>query len=219
MKTKKAKIIISVIVIITSLLTFGLLNAESELEEVNITWRETTYDINDTVVLNVSPYPTDAEISTLSISDNPIADMVYENGKATITFKSLGTSDIYFIANDTVTSNTTTITVIDEAAEEQKRLEEEARKAEEERLAAEQKAEEERLAAEQAAAEQAAQEQASIDQTPQPEVQQPQEEMVWIPASGKRYHSNSSCSGMDSPTQVTISEAQALGFTPCGRCY
>lgn len=44
--------------------------------------------------------------------------------------------------------------------------------------------------------------------------------MVWIPTNGgKRYHSNSSCSGMINPRRVDLGEAKALGFTACGRCY
>ena len=44
--------------------------------------------------------------------------------------------------------------------------------------------------------------------------------MVWIPTNGgKRYHSNSSCSGMISPRRVDLGKAKALGFTACGRCY
>ena len=48
---------------------------------------------------------------------------------------------------------------------------------------------------------------------------EPQEEMVWIPASGSKYHRKSSCSGMEDPRQVTKSEAISMGFGPCGRCY
>ena len=44
--------------------------------------------------------------------------------------------------------------------------------------------------------------------------------MVWIPThGGTKYHSKATCSGMDDPEQVTLEEAQAMGFTPCGRCY
>lgn len=44
--------------------------------------------------------------------------------------------------------------------------------------------------------------------------------MVWIPThGGKRYHSNSSCSGMINPRRVDLGEARYLGFTACGRCY
>lgn len=41
---------------------------------------------------------------------------------------------------------------------------------------------------------------------------------VWIPASGARYHLTATCSGMKNPRAVTLEEARALGFTPCGRC-
>ena len=48
----------------------------------------------------------------------------------------------------------------------------------------------------------------------------PSEAMVWIPTKGgKKYHSKSTCSNMDSPDQVTKSEAVSLGFTACGKCY
>lgn len=44
-------------------------------------------------------------------------------------------------------------------------------------------------------------------------------QLVWIPNSGKRYHSNKNCSNMKNPTQVTIEEAINLGFTPCKKCF
>ena len=37
--------------------------------------------------------------------------------------------------------------------------------------------------------------------------------------SGTKYHSHSSCSGMTDPVEVTLSQAQAWGYTPCKRCY
>lgn len=49
---------------------------------------------------------------------------------------------------------------------------------------------------------------------------QPQEEMVWIPTNGgTKYHSRSSCSNMDNPQKVTVSQAESRGFTPCKRCH
>lgn len=44
-------------------------------------------------------------------------------------------------------------------------------------------------------------------------------EMVWIPRTGHRYHSNKDCSGMKQPSYVTIEEAVRQGFTPCQKCY
>lgn len=222
--TKKKKITISIAIIITSILTNVFLNTTPDLEDISVTWDKTTYDINDTVTLDITQTPSSAEITSVNISDNDIADMTYENGKITITFNELGTADIYFTANDTIVSKTTTITVIDEEAEEQKRLEEEA---------AAQKAEEERLAAEEAARQQAEEEarkQAELEAQQQAEAeaqqaaaqqqaQQQQETMVWIPSSGSKYHSHSGCSNMNNPTQVTKSEAESRGFAPCKRCY
>lgn len=46
-----------------------------------------------------------------------------------------------------------------------------------------------------------------------------QEQMVWIPESGKKYHSKSSCSNMQNPIQVTISQAKNMGYEPCKRCH
>lgn len=45
------------------------------------------------------------------------------------------------------------------------------------------------------------------------------ETKVWIPQSGSKYHRSSGCSNMKNPTQVTLNEAQSLGYTACKRCY
>lgn len=43
--------------------------------------------------------------------------------------------------------------------------------------------------------------------------------MVWIPNSGKKYHSSPSCSNMKNPSQVSIDTAISRGYTPCSKCY
>lgn len=48
---------------------------------------------------------------------------------------------------------------------------------------------------------------------------EPQEQMVWIPQTGSKYHSNASCSGMKNPQQVPLSQAIARGYTACKRCH
>jgi len=46
------------------------------------------------------------------------------------------------------------------------------------------------------------------------------ETMVWIPTNGgTKYHTHAGCSNMEDPEQVTQSEAESRGFTPCKRCY
>ncbi len=44
-------------------------------------------------------------------------------------------------------------------------------------------------------------------------------ETVWIPRTGSKYHSNPNCSNMKDPTQVTRQEAQSRGYEPCKKCY
>ena len=44
-------------------------------------------------------------------------------------------------------------------------------------------------------------------------------EMVWISSSGKKYHSKSSCSGMKSPSSVSIDYAKQHGYTACSKCH
>lgn len=45
--------------------------------------------------------------------------------------------------------------------------------------------------------------------------------MVWIPATGEKYHSIPDCGRMnpDTATQVTRSEAEAMGYEPCSKCF
>ena len=42
---------------------------------------------------------------------------------------------------------------------------------------------------------------------------------VWIPATGSKYHSHASCSGMRSPRQVSVSQAISMGYSACKKCY
>ncbi|MGN0447500.1 MAG: hypothetical protein ACI4GC_03020 [Acutalibacteraceae bacterium] len=42
---------------------------------------------------------------------------------------------------------------------------------------------------------------------------------VWIPQSGSKYHSSSSCSGMKNPSKVSKSQAISWGYEPCKKCY
>lgn len=53
------------------------------------------------------------------------------------------------------------------------------------------------------------------------QTQEPQEEMVWISATGSKYHSRSDCGQMDPSTsrQLSVSEAEAQGYEPCKKCH
>ena len=158
--------------------------------------------------------------STLTPSNYDVPDRAYKTsgGELRITdgyvYFQADEAGIYkvWLNYDGIESNKLKINVEDkEAIAKQKAKEEAQKKAEEERIKAEQE-EAERIAAEQAAAQAEAEAQAQA-------ATQPQEPMVWIPASGGKYHSSSSCSGMNNPTQVPLSEAQNMGLTPCQKCY
>ena len=128
--------------------------------------------------------------------------------------------------------------------EERKRQEEIAKKEAEEQAKKEQE-EAERIAQEQAKreqeeAERIAQEQAnssvystsaSVNETVQSEdpgtqetyaVQEtPTTRMVWISATGSKYHSKNDCGSMNpsNATQISLDDANARGMSPCSRCH
>ena len=63
---------------------------------------------------------------------------------------------------------------------------------------------------------------ADENQKPDPEetdLPQSQETMVWIPKSGSKYHSDPECSNMKDPAQVSLSQAESMGYTPCKKCW
>ena len=128
--------------------------------------------------------------------------------------------------------------------EERKRQEEIAKKEAEEQAKREQE-EAERIAQEQAKREQKeveriAQEQANssvystsalVNETVQSEdpgtqetytVQEtPTTRMVWISATGSKYHSKNDCGSMNpsNATQISLDDANARGMSPCSRCH
>lgn len=44
-------------------------------------------------------------------------------------------------------------------------------------------------------------------------------EKVWVTASGSKYHSKSDCGGISNAYQITLSEAEQRGLTPCKKCH
>lgn len=60
---------------------------------------------------------------------------------------------------------------------------------------------------------------APVVSAPVPEPPSTAGPMVWIPQSGAKYHNNQRCSNMKSPSQVTVSQAVSMGYTPCKKCY
>lgn len=110
----------------------------------------------------------------------------------------------------------------EKAAAEKAAAEETAKKEAEEKAAAEaaaKKEAEEKAAAEaRAAEEKAAEEQKAREQAQQ---QEKKGSVVYVASSGngKRYHSNPNCSNMKRVDELSKSEAESRGYTPCKKCY
>lgn len=193
---KKYWDIVSGIVGVISIIVLGnyILNPVIPVEKIEITAQATEMDIYKNQNISITVTPDNATTEIEYITDNEdVIKLETTDDAIKIISKKEGTATIKAKSGD-VESNPLTITVIDEA-----RIAEE--KAEAERLAQE---EAERLAKEQEVLERM-----KKDYVP----------MVWVSSTGSKYHSKSTCSGMNSPVQVTLEEAEAQGLEPCGRCY
>ncbi len=166
------------------------------------------YDINEKPVftMELEPYDATATDIKFSTSDKNIAEIIKDDESYILKLNG-SEGDVYLSAKNSkgIISNELSITVVDNERIEQEKLEQE--RLEQERLEQE-KLEQERLEAETRAAEEA---KASENQQ--------NETVVYVSGSGKKYHSNSSCSGMKSPQELTLTEAENRGYTPCKKCY
>ena len=199
---------------------------EKPLEEIILSLdSDQVYDINNPVDIVVETNPEDYHIpkSAFEITGG---ELDFKDDKITFTSSVDGEFDISVEYSD-VMSNTLTLKFEDKEAIAQAQIA--AEQAEQERIAAEQ-AEQERIAAEQAriAAEQAEQERIAAEQAriaqeqaqiaaeqariAQEQNQQtaPIEAMVWLSATGSKYHNKPNCGNMNpnNARQVTLSEAQ-----------
>lgn len=59
----------------------------------------------------------------------------------------------------------------------------------------------------------------SVEQNNSNDDQVSNTEMVWIPKTGSKYHSKSSCSNMKNPSYVSKQVAIQRGYEPCKKCY
>lgn len=156
-----------------------------------------TYDINTEVPVTLTVTPADANIDNLTLNGSECTFASDDNGNLTFSASEAG-SYIITVSCDGIESNSLTFNVEDKAA----------------------------IAAEAEAAGQAGLEaQQTTEESNQSDVvqqtQEPQEEMVWISATGSKYHSRPDCGQMDPSTswQLSVSEAEAQGYEPCKKCH
>ena len=182
---------------------------EKPLEEIILSLdSDQVYDINNPVDIVVETNPEDYHIpkSAFEITGG---ELDFKDDKITFTSSVDGEFDISVEYSD-VMSNTLTLKFEDKEAIAQAQIA--AEQAEQERVAAEQA----RIAQEQA---QIAAEQARIAQE-QNQQTAPVEAMVWLSATGSKYHNKPNCGNMNpnNARQVTLSEAQ-MNYGPCKNCY
>lgn len=156
-----------------------------------------TYDINTEVPVTLTVTPADANIDNLTLNGSECTFASDDNGNLTFSASGAG-SYIITVSCDGIESNSLTFNVEDKAA-----IVAEAEAAGQAGLEAQQTTEEPN--------------QSDVVQ----QTQEPQEEMVWISATGSKYHSRPDCGQMDPSTswQLSVSEAEAQGYEPCKKCH
>lgn len=225
-KPKKVHSKIGWIVILILLAGFGwrYLTASKPIEQITPAVTDISdWELSDGVFeIQFTYTPADADVSKLSLqSDAPaIADVklqTAENGSIVgMVYPAAVGSAVLSCASDTIHADAVTCKIVDTAAE----------KAEQERIAAEQraeqeaaekataeKAEQERIAAEEKAAEEQTARETSDDATAASS--SVKGDTVYITPNGKRYHRSATCGGKNAQP-VDISAVG--GRTPCKKC-
>lgn len=228
-KLNGKRIIKQVLVFFVSL---SILGCSSSVEKVSIHSENLTLDINqkETLSLNIEPQDSELNINDFYLTDNEIIEIIeYKDNSLIIqTLKKVGTTTLSYKNND-IESNSITIEVIDkealDLAEAKKKEELEKQKAEE----AKKQEELEKQKAEEAKKQEELKKQAEQKKTEQQKQSSSKQanssstkatgQNVYIPRTGKKYHSHSNCGNMKNPSLVSLSDAQGRGFTPCKKCY
>ncbi len=200
-------------------------SAPPQVETITIDGEDLIMDISEEKAFSFDCQPADAQREELALKAPAQLGAELENERIILDPDAAGTFTVY-LQSDAVTSNAITVTVIDSARiEAEKQAEEEARRREEaERQKAQEEARRQAEAAAQAEAEQQAQqEQAASQRTPASggNAQTPVQASVYIAVSGNgtKYHSDPHCSRMNGVIEMSVEEAQAMGYTPCKKCY
>lgn len=237
MKGKVLKILKYIGVGLIGILIIGMIFGKSMADEITINEKDFTMDINQSQQLSLTIHPEDGLIyeDDFQCSDSNIIEIEdIKDGK--LFLKSLnkeGNVTLQYKKDD-VASNTITIQVVDQQAiamakakEEEKKQAEEIKKQEEAKKIEEQKKADEKKKNEQeqkkttqtATQRSSSQSNESSSTSSSSQSNHTNSAMVYIPRTGKKYHSNANCSNMKNPSQVSLSEAQNRGFTACKKCY
>lgn len=219
----------ALLLLLSAVLSFGFVSCADGNEGSQGKITDLFVDTSE-IILSVGEENRDGYITVGCGGDFSAEDIVFHSdnkGVATVRYQStkgrtnvyytvsgvgLGTAEIYFTANDSaVESEKIKVTVTDsESSEESEEISEEESSQEE--VSTKDPVKESSV--------EKPSEAPPVEKEPSEASKTvSNEQMVWIPQTGKKYHSHASCSGMKNPTEVTISEAKNRGYTPCKRCY
>lgn len=208
------KKIIKIMFILLTVVFLGGCSSQTKIKSIHIDSQDITLDLDQSQTFKVDIEPSKANIEEkdIVISDNTLITLTkVEDHSLTIKAnQNEGIATLYIMIDD-VESNKVSINIVDikkaKAAQEEKEAKEAAEK--------------EKQAAEAAAKALEEQKQAEAAQSNEstPNNTMPNTSTVYLPKSGKKYHSNPNCSNMKSPRAVSLEEAQSLGYGPCSKCY
>ncbi len=228
------------------LIIIGIVFGKPMADEIIINEENITMDIHQSQQVTLTVHPDDGLLSEddFQCSDTDIIKIEeIKDGK--LILKSLEKEGLVTLQykKDDVKSNSVTIQVVNQQAlamakvkekeeiekkqAEEIKKQEDAKKAEEQKKSRRTKKADEKKKSEQAkkntaktASQRPASQSNNNSSTPSSsQSNHTNSAMVYIPKTGKKYHSNANCSNMKNPRQVSLSEAQNRGFTACKKCY
>ena len=222
------------------LVVIGMIFGGESLDKIHIDSKHLKMDVNEEkeIALTFSPEDAHLSIDDFQLNHDGIVEIkdIKDHQLIIKSLKKSGDVTLQYKDNN-IKSNAITIQVVDQkalAALEKQKEEEAKEKAEQ---LAKEKAEEEAKQKEAAKkAEEEKQKKASEQKqnttntssktksntTTSTKTTQTHNEttsMVYIPKTGKKYHSNPNCSNMKNPRQVSITETKRRHYEPCKKCY
>lgn len=222
------------------LIVIGMIFGGESLDKIHIDSKHLKMDVNEEkeIALTFSPEDAHLSIDDFQLNHDGIVEIkdIKDHQLIIKSLKKSGDVTLQYKDNN-IKSNAITIQVVDQKALAalEKQKEEEAKekaeqlakeKAEEEakQKEATKKAEEEKQkkASEQKQNTTNTSSKTKSNTTTSTKTTQTHNEtssMVYIPKTGKKYHSNPNCSNMKNPRQVSITEAKRRHYEPCKKCY
>lgn len=227
------------------LIVIGMIFGGESLDKIHIDSKHLKMDVNEEkeIALTFSPEDAHLSIDDFQLNHDGIVEIkdIKDHQLIIKSLKKSGDVTLQYKDNN-IKSNAITIQVVNqkalaalekqkeeeakEKAEEEAKQKEAAKKAEEEakQKEAAKKAEEEKQkkASEQKQNTTNTSSKTKSNTTTSTKTTQTHNEtnsMVYIPKTGKKYHSNPNCSNMKNPRQVSITEAKRRHYEPCKKCY